>query len=56
LAAEGQQVLGVLSIYLVILAINNYLRFEARRELDEAGDIFLSVCLRRLGALVENLD
>lgn len=56
LSATGRRPYEVLSIYLVILALETFLTCEARRELAEAREIFVVVCLSRIGALVRDLD
>lgn len=56
LSAAGRPPYEVLSIYLVILALESFLSCEARLDLPEAREIFIVVCLARIGALVRDLD
>jgi MFS family permease len=55
LQATGRQPFEVLSIYLVILALERFVECEARLDLPEAREIFVSVCIARLGTLVVDL-
>ncbi len=45
----------VLSIYVIIVAINDYLQSPVRQELGDARDIFPIVCVNRLAVLVRAL-
>jgi hypothetical protein len=46
----------VLSIYLVILALESFLQCQARMDLPEAREIFVTVCISRIGVLVAKLE
>ncbi len=56
LSATGRRPYEVLSIYLVILALETFLQCEARLDLPEAREIFVAVCISRIGALVGELE
>ena len=55
LTATGRPPFEVLSVFLVILAVEDFLRGEVRHELGAGSEVFLAVCLQRMGALVRNL-
>ncbi len=56
LAAEGRPAYDVLSVFVVILAINSFLASSVRAEMPVAQEIFLAVCLNRLAGAVQKLD
>lgn len=56
LSATGRPPYEVLSIYLVILALESFLLCEARLDLPEAREIFVTVCISRIGVLVAELE
>jgi MFS family permease len=56
LSATGRPPFEVLSIYLVILALESFLQCQARMDLPEAREIFVAVCLSRIGMLVAKLE
>ena len=56
LSAEGQRPYEVLSIFVTILAIEDFLEGAYASEPDATREIFLAVCLHRLGSLVRQLD
>ncbi len=45
----------VLSVFLVILAVEDFLRSETREDLGAGVEIFLAVCLNWMGELVREL-
>ena len=56
LSAAGKPPYEVLSIFLVILAINDFLQLDTSPKLRSAREVFISVCLSRISALVGRLD
>ena len=56
LSATGRRPYEVLSIYLVILALETFLGCRARMDLPEAREIFVAVCISRIGRLVAELE
>jgi hypothetical protein len=56
LLATGRRPYEVLSIYLVILALEDFLTSQARMDLDAAREIFVAVALQRLSQLVGGLE
>ncbi|MDA0336803.1 MAG: MFS transporter [bacterium] len=56
LSATGRPPFEVLSIYLVILALESFLQCQARMDLPEAREIFVTVCISRIGILVAELE
>lgn len=56
LSATGRRPYEVLSVYLVILALESFLASDARLDLPEAREIFIVVCLSRIGTLVGELE
>jgi len=56
LLATGRRPYEVLSIYLVILALEDFLASQARLDLDAAREIFVAVALQRLSQLVGGLE
>lgn len=56
LSATGRRPYEVLSIYLVILALESFLQCQARLDLPEAREIFVAVCISRIGTLVAELE
>ncbi|MEE2657014.1 MAG: MFS transporter [Candidatus Latescibacterota bacterium] len=56
LSTAGRQPYEVLSIYLVILALEGFINSEARLDLPEAREIFVAVALKRLGELIRSLE
>ena len=55
LSVEHGQAKQVLSVYLVILAINAFLASEAREDLPVAQEVFLAVCLNRMAKQVKDI-
>ena len=56
LSAAGRPPYEVLSVYLVILALETFLASRGRSDLTAAREIFVIVCLGRMGRLVRELD
>jgi len=56
LSATGRPPFEVLSIYLVILALESFMQCQARMDLPEAREIFVAVCMSRIGILVAELE
>ena len=56
LTPSGSPAFEILSIYVLIVAVSNYLASEARVDLEEARDIFLTVCVNRLALLVRAMN
>ena len=56
LSATGRRPYEVLSIYVVILALETFLQCQARLDLPEAREIFVTVCISRIGVLVAELE
>ncbi len=56
LSATGRPPYEVLSVYLVILALETFLTSRGRSDLTAAREIFVIVCLGRMGRLVRELD
>jgi len=56
LSATGRRPYEVLSIYVVILALETFLQCRARMDLLEAREIFVTVCISRIGVLVSELE
>ena len=55
LRATKRQPFEVLSVFLVILAVEDFLRSEGRQDLGAGVEVFLSVCLKRMSELVREL-
>ncbi len=53
---SGQPAYEVLSIFVVIVAINNFLSIQAHGDLPKAQDIFLTVCINRFAVLVRAMS
>ena len=56
LKVTGQRPFEVLSVFLVILAVEDFLRNDSRADLGAGGEVFLAVCLKRVGELVYHLE
>ena len=56
LSAEGQPAYEVLSVYVVILAINAFLQSQVGDEMEIPREIFLTVCLTRLADRVKEIE
>ncbi len=56
LSATGRPPYEVLSVYLVIFALETFLASRGRSDLTAAREIFVIVCLGRMGRLVRELD
>ena len=56
LTATGRPPFEVLSIYLVILAINSFLASQGRQGLGAASEIFLAVAIKQIASLVKGLE
>ena len=56
LSGGGEQTYEVLSIYVVLIAINNFISSPTREDSPVAQEIFLAVCLQRMAGLVSEID
>lgn len=56
LSATGRQPYEVLSVYLVILALEGFAQSTVRQEMPQAREIFVAVCVSRLGRFVADLE
>ena len=56
LSATSEQAYDVLSVYVVLIAIGNFINSPVRQESPVAQEIFLAVCLARLASLVRQID
>lgn len=56
LSGQEQLAYEILSVYLVIQAVNTFLQLEGRDQLGVAQEIFLAVCLARIAGLVKELE
>ena len=56
LSATSEQAYDVLSVYVVLIAIGNFINSPVRQEFPVAQEIFLAVCLARLASLVRQID
>ena len=56
LSTTGDQAYGVLSAYVVLIAIGNFINSPAREASPVAREIFLAVSLNRLSALIRGID
>ena len=56
LSATGDQAYDVLSVYVVLIAIGRFINSPVRQESLVAQEIFLTVCLSRLAALIRQID
>ncbi len=56
LSAAGKPPYEVLSIFLVVLAVEDFLDVQTNPHLSGAREIFLSVCLNRMSVLVRRLE
>jgi HEAT repeat protein len=56
LSVAGKPPYEVLSIFLVILAIDDFLKLETSPQLHSAKEVFIAVCLSRISALVGRLQ
>ncbi len=56
LSASGDQAYDVLSVYVVLIAIGRFINSPVRQESPVAQEIFLTVCLGRLAALIREID
>ncbi len=56
LSATGDQAYGVLSVYVVLIALGNFINSPAREASPAAREIFLAVSLNRLSTLVRDID
>jgi MFS family permease len=56
LSATGRPAYEVLAVFVVILALNDFLQSPVRHELPDAQEIFLAVCLQRLAKAIEELE
>ncbi|MCC7264740.1 MAG: hypothetical protein IT369_19665, partial [Candidatus Latescibacteria bacterium] len=54
-STTGQKSYELLPVYLVLLAINYFLESQARADLPEAQEIFLTVCLERMANLIKEI-
>ncbi|MDE2733405.1 MAG: MFS transporter [Gemmatimonadota bacterium] len=56
LSATSDQAYDVLSVYVVLIAIGRFINSPVRQESLVAQEIFLTVCLGRLAALIREID
>ena len=56
LSATGDQAYDVLSVYVILIAIGRFINSPVRQESPVAQEIFLTVCLGRLAALIREID
>ena len=56
LSATSDQAYDVLSVYVVLIAIGRFINSPVRQESPVAQEIFLTVCLGRLAALIREID
>ena len=56
LSATSDQAYDVLSVYVVLIAIGRFINSPVRQESLVAQEIFLTVCLGRLAALIRQID
>ena len=56
LRAHGKPAYEILSLFVVIVALNNFLDSRATDDLPEASEIFLTVCVNRLAVLIRSLQ
>jgi hypothetical protein len=56
LSGSGEQAYEVLSIYVVLIAINNFINNPIRSDSPIAQEIFLVVCLQRMAGLIGEID
>ena len=56
LSATSDQAYDVLSVYVVLIAIGRFINSPVRQESPVAQEIFLTVCLGRLAALIRQID
>ena len=56
LSGAGNEAFQVLSVFLVIVALEDFLKCESRGEFGSAREIFLVVCLSRIGALLREFE
>ena len=52
LAPDEQSTYDTLSVYLIIMAMNNFIASEAHQDLPAAQEIFLVVCLQRIAEIL----
>ena len=56
LTGGGEQAYEVLSVYVVLIAINNFISNPTRQDSPAAQEVFLVVCLQRLAVLIREID
>ena len=56
LSATRDQAYDVLSVYVILIAIGRFINSPVRQESPVAQEIFLTVCLGRLAALIREID
>jgi hypothetical protein len=56
LSGSGEQAYEVLSIYVVLIAINNFINNPTTNDFPIAQEIFLVVCLQRMAGLIGEID
>ena len=56
LSGAGNAPVPVLSIFLVIVALEDFLKCESRGDIGSAREIFYAVCLSRIGGLLRELE
>ena len=56
LSATRDQAYDVLSVYVILIAIGRFINSPMRQESPVAQEIFLTVCLGRLAALIREID
>ena len=56
LSARGEQAYEVLSVYVVLIAIGNFINSPTREQMPVAEEIFLAVCLARMASLIGEIE
>ena len=56
LLTAGEKTDDVLSVYVIVVAIGSFINSPVRQESPVAQEIFLTVCLARLAALIRQID
>ena len=56
LSATRDQAYDVFSVYVILIAIGRFINSPVRQESPVAQEIFLTVCLGRLAALIREID
>ena len=56
LSTAGEKTRDVLSVYVIVEAIGSFINSPVRQESPVSQEIFLTVCLGRLAALIREID